>query len=229
MTDTVKHSDNVNHILDSVSDKIIAKRKLKKTIIYSVILSVVVVLSSVIIMLASINANLQPNFLQGADAYRVYISNVEKSYIDEDSKNYEKFLEEYNGQFYTSILAGMFTGRLSAYEIQETNTQFYSNNAEKSGMSSTLKSELGSNYIKLIFNQERNVLNKNGSIYYSKEYTKDQYELKFKDCYLKLDSEDTDTMTFYLGTQDPDWGNKTVITKIVVKASSFGLYEYFTA
>ena len=152
MEQTVEKQEKVDNILDSVSDKILAKRKLKRTIISSVILSVVVIISAVFISLASISCSLHPNFLRNADGYRVFIGGTEKTYIDEDSNGYDDFMKEYSSQFQTSILSAMFTGRLGGYEIKESDTPFYSNNTEKTGMSTTLSNDLGNNYIQLFSN-----------------------------------------------------------------------------
>ncbi|MBQ8909052.1 MAG: hypothetical protein IJY90_02040 [Clostridia bacterium] len=229
MEQTTQTNNNVNEILDSVSDKIIAKRKLKRTIISSVILSAIVVLSAIIISLASISVNLQPEFLMGADAYKVYHTDIsEYEYIDdEDSKKYNEFIEKYNDQFYTTILTGIFTGKLGDCKIEESKTEFY--NKSGTDLNSTLKTQLGQNYIRLMYNKEsedRVLTNGNGSTYKSTEYPKGTV-LKFKDCYLKLSDTPSNTMTFYVGTYPDGWGTPATITTITVKASSYGLYQYF--
>lgn len=217
-------NENVDKVLEQVSDQVVKKRKFKRILISSILLSIVVVISAVIISLASIKFNLQPNFLKGADAYNVYIGNNHKKYIDEDSSIYDEFMDLYNGEFETTILPAMFTGKLGAYSIEESTTIFYSNSTEKTGMSSALKSELGGNYIEFVFNEEQKVTDKDGSQYYSTRYKDGEYALKFKNCYLKLDSEKSDTMTFYLGTYD---SSKPTITKVIVQTSSNALYDYF--
>lgn len=225
MEEVTKNKDNVNQILESVNDKLIAKKKLKRTIISSVILSIIVVLSAIVISLASIHVDLYPQFLRNADRYEINMSGYNYTrHIDEDSEIYQDYLNTINSQFSESILSAMFTGKLSGYTIEESNTSFYSDNSAKTGMTTSLSNLVGNNYIHLVFNQEQSVTDGKGNQYYSTNYKKDDFELKFKDCYLKLDSESS-TTTFYVGTYDPDWGKAATITTIIVQASSSDLYD----
>ena len=219
----VQTNENVDDVLQSVSDKIIAKRKLKRTIISSVLLSVVVILASIVIALAGIKVDMQPNFIGKADAYSVYIGGVNKKYFDTDSKTYDAFHEELDKVFDTNYLTALFSGKLDCYTIEETKVQFYSDET-RTNLSSSLKTELGSNYVRFVYNEEQKVTNKDGSQYYSTEYKANTYALKFKDCYLKLDSTGEEQLTFYLGTYDY---SKPMITKVIVKTNSASLYEYF--
>lgn len=220
----VQTNQNVDDVLQSVSDKIIAKRKLKRTIISSVLLSIVVVLASIVLILAGIKVDMQPNFIGKADAYSVYISGVNKQYFDTDSKSYDKFHEELDKNFETNYLTALFSGKLDCYTIEETKTQFYADEARTSP-SSALRSELGSNYVRFVYNEEQQVTNRDGSQYYSTQYKANTYALKFKDCYMKLDPSIDGQLTFYLGTYDY---SKPMITKVIVKTSSAALYEYFS-
>ena len=216
-------NDNVKQILESVDDKIIAKKKFKRTIISSVILSAVVVLSAIIISLASINTSVYPRYLNKADSYDIHISN-QQVYIDEDSNNYQEFLTEYSEIFTSSILNAMFTGKLGEALPQESKTSFYSNGTEKTGMSSQLKSSLGNEYVKIHFNEEQSLTYKNGAQYYSNRYENREFALKFKDCYVKLDKNNSSTIDFFVGTYDPAWGINATITQVTINASSSDLY-----
>ena len=219
----VQTNENVDNVLQSVSDKIIAKRKLKRTIISSVLLSVVVILATIVIALAGIKVDMQPNFIGKADAYSVYIGGVNKQYFDTDSKSYDKFHEELDKVFETNYLTALFSGKLDCYTIEETKIQFYSDDA-RTTPSSALRTELGTNYVRFVYNEEQNVTHPNGAQYYSTEYKANTYALKFKDCYMKLDSSLDGQLTFYLGTYDY---SKPMITKVIVKTNSAALYEYF--
>ena len=221
MTNT---NENIDEVLSDVNDQVAKKRKFKKTLISSIILSVVVVICAVVISLASIKIDLRPNFLSGADAYNVYINGTHKRYLDEDSVSYQEFIDTFNASVETTILPAMFSGRLGGYTIEESKTTFYGNSASKTGMSSALKNELGNSYIEFVFNAEQKVTHKDGSQYYSTEYKDGYYALKFQHCYLKLDKEESNTMTFFLGTYDT---SNATITKVVVKADSNVLYQYF--
>ena len=220
----VQTNENVDDVLQSVSDKIIAKRKLKRTIISSVLLSVVVVLASIVLAMAGIKVDMQPSFIGKADAYSVYISGANKQYFDTDSKSYDKFHEQLDQACELSYLSALFSGKLGGYTIEETKVQFYADEA-RTTPSSALKTELGSNYVRFIYNDEQIVTNKDGSQYYSTQYKANTYALKFKDCYMQLNSDESGQLTFFLGTYDY---SKPMITKVVVNTNSAALYEYFT-
>ena len=191
MTQANQHATN---ILDSVDDKLIAKRKFKRTVISSIILSVIVVLSAVIISLASININIQPSFMKNADGYAVYLNNeYSKHFGETHPERYEAFMEEYNSLFTTNVLAGMFTGKLSKYQISKPGNNFYTSSGE---LVREMKDNLGSNYIQISFNGPQTLKYKNGSNYRIAAYKK--ADIKFEDCYLKLDSNDDSKLTFYV-------------------------------
>ena len=214
-----------NESFDFVSDKIIAKKKQKKIIISSVILALVLIVSALVITFANINYDLKPKFLSNADAYDVYLSGNVVSY-DKGDESYDEFMKEYNEIFDISCLSALFSGKIGRYSVDETNFEFY--NSYKSGevvgtgISSNLKNSLGSKYIHLIFNTEQKMLTKEGKQYYTSNHSS-RHPLYFQDCYLRLDSTETDSMTFFVGTY---YTSKATITKINVKASSFELYEY---
>ncbi|MBP3344820.1 MAG: hypothetical protein J6K97_01285 [Clostridia bacterium] len=223
MEEMVQTKESVDMVLESVSDQIVAKRKKKRRIIYSAILSIVLALSALIITFSCVNYNLKPKFLNNVQGYYVNLAGGQKTYIDEDHKDYEDFIQEYESAFKTTYMTALFSGKINSYDIEETNLKFYSNSTSKTGIHSDWSKELGSNYIELIFNGQKKLLTQSGKQYYSKTYAQGKHPLSFEHCYLKLDATETDTMTFYLGTY---YNETPKLTKVVVKASSNGIYEF---
>ena len=155
MEEMVQTKESVDMVLESVSDQIVAKRKKKRRIIYSAILSIVLALSALIITFSCVNYNLKPKFLNNVQGYYVNLAGGQKTYIDEDYKDYEDFIQEYESAFKTTYMTALFSGKINSYDIEETNLKFYSNSTSKTGIHSDWSKELGSNYIELIFNGQK--------------------------------------------------------------------------
>lgn len=221
-------NDDIDTVLNSVSDEYISKKKRKRKITYSTLLSVLLAIATIIIVLASIRVDLKPSFLTHPSSYSIYISGSEKMYIDETSEEYEEFYKAYSNSFNVSYLSALFTGKLGEYKIEESpdkGNKFYANETNKTGISSTLSTALGSNYIKLEYFEEQQVKKANGDTYYSAYNSVE--ELRFEDVYFPLNTENKDSdLTFYLGTVGA--GNGYTITKITVRANTFALYEFAT-
>lgn len=216
----------VEHVLNSVSDEYLNKKKRTRTITYSALLSVILALATIIIILSSIRVDLKPKFISDPSSYSIYISGTEKMYIDEGSEEYEEFYKAYKDSFNISYLSALFTGKLGAYKIEESTNQFYSNGTAKTGMSNILKTALGNNYVKLSYATEQQVKKANGDIYYS-IYHSTEYDLKYEDVYFTLNTENKDSnLTFYFGTTGT--GSGYTITKISVRANTYALYDFVT-
>ncbi len=212
-------------ILQSVSDEYLQKKKRKKNIIYTTILSVLLAIATIIIVMSSITVGLKPAFIGNPTSYTIYINGSEKKYIDETYEKYDEFYKIYSQSFNVSYLSALFTGKLGGYEIEETLDNFYSKANEKTGISSTLSSALGSNYVKLEFASERPVKKANGEVYTSKWNTNCQ--LVFDDVYFTINSTNQDNdLTFYFGTKGAGAGY--TITKISIRANTSALYEFAT-
>jgi len=220
--DQVKE-ENIDNVLSSVNDEYLSKKKRIKKITYSIILSIVFALATIIIVMSSIRVDLKPTFINNPSSYSVYIAGTEKMYIDETSKEYDEFYSLYNNSFNISYLTALFTGKLGSYKIEETLEDFYSNESTKTGMSSALKTSIGNNYIKLSYTEAQQLKYADGKDYYS-AYNSTK-ALIYEDVYFTLNTENKDSdLTFYFGTKGAT--SKHTITKITVRANTFALYLF---
>lgn len=220
-----KQENSVEDVMQSVSDEYIAKKKRKRKITYSSILSVLFAIATIIIVMSTIRVDLKPSFVANPTIYEISISGKTET-LDEgmaDQERFEEFYKIYNQSFNVSYLTALFTGKLGGYEVNETLNKFYSNENTQAGMSQSLSDQLGNNYIKLSYATEHTIKNSNGSTYYSDYNT--ACELKFEDVYFPLNTEDKDSeLTFYFGTTGIGMGY--TITTITVRANTFALYEF---
>lgn len=224
----VVKEENVDEVLSSVNDEYIAKRKRNRKISFSIISFLVLALAVVIIVMSSVKVNLKPEFIDDAISYRITINNVDKLLLDQSSEEFDDFDKLFDETFSINYLTALFSGKLGGYEIKsedETTNYFYSDTKNNTGMSSSLKSSLGSNYVRVKFADEKQVKYSNGKVYKS-QYNSNA-DLKFDELYFALsNSEQTETLTFYLGTRG--YLSGTRITKITVQANTYSLYEFVT-
>ncbi len=216
-------SQNVDNVLNSVSDEYLKKKRRNKKIILSVISAVVLALVVVIIILACVKVNLKPHFLSRPTNIQIYTNNS-LTYVTTDD-NYDDFYSVYEDSFYSTVLTALFTGNLGDYKIVEGATQsFYSDAANRQGMSSALQNYLGSNYVHLFYAQEQTLYNADGSVYYSNRNT-NQYSFSYQDVYFNLtDTNNESELTFYFGAY---YGSSTPkIISITVRANSYAIYDY---
>ncbi len=215
--------EKADNVLETVSDEYLRKKKRNNRIIFSVISFVVLALAIVIITLSCVRIDLKPYFISEPTSIMVYINNSWR--FTPNDENYEEFYDIYDSSFNSSIMTALFTGKLGAYEIEEGPTQaFYSNASERRGMSDTLKSLLGDNYVHLHYGQEQQLYNADRSIYYSNRNT-NEYNLSYVDVYFNISSENVDhELTFYFGAY---YGSNTPkIVSITIRANTFALYDY---
>ena len=231
MEDVKDTSQNVDSVLDSVSDEYLKKRKRNKKITLSIISAVVFALVVVIIVLACVKVNLKPYFLSRPSNIQVYTNNS-LTYVTTD-ENYDDFYGVYEDSFCSTILTAMFTGNLGDYKIVEGATQaFYSDSTNRQGISSTLQSYLGSNYVHLFYAQQQTLYNADGSVYYSNRNT-NQYYFTYQDVYFNItDTNNESELTFYFGacytTEEGQSALSPKIISITVRANSYAIYDYVT-
>lgn len=229
MEDVKDTSQNVDNVLDSVSDEYLKKRKRNKKITLSIISAVVFALVVVIIVLACVRVNLKPYFLSRPSNIQVYINNT-LSYAPTDEA-YDDFYAVYEDSFYSTVLTAMFTGNLGDYKIVESGRQsFYSDATNRQGISSTLQSYLGSNYVHLFYAQEQTLYNADGSVYYSNRWS-NRYYFTYQDVYFNLtDTNNESELTFYFGacytTESGQTSDTPKIISITVRANSYAIYDY---
>lgn len=222
--------DNVEVLLNSVSDEYLAKRKRIRIISYSIISFVIFALSLIIIVMSSVKVDLRPSFIgKGASSYKIVINNSSNpininQYIDE--KKYNEFTDLYLKSFQSQYLTALFTGRLKGYNIiEEPQNYFYSDTQNSNGISSTLKKYLGENYVGLHYDEPKQILNSNGSVYYS--LINSNTTLTFNDVYFNLNTSDAENeLVFYLGAFGYLSRGEARIVKISVRANTYDLYKY---
>ncbi len=218
-------TNDVDSVMNSVSDEYLKKKKRTRNIVYTTILSVLLAVAMIVIVMSSITVGLKPSFIGNPSSYSIYINGSEKKYIDESSAEYDEFYDIYSKSFNVSYLSALFTGKLGGYQIEETLDAFYSNSTDKTGISNALSTLLGSNYVKLEFAGEKPIKKANGEVYKSIYNT--NCELVFEDVYFTINSENADKdLTFYFGTTGIGMGY--TITKISIRANTSALYEFAT-
>lgn len=232
--ETIEQNENVDKVLTSVSDEYLRKKKRNKIITFSSISLFVLALAIVIITLSCVKIDLKPFFIADpTNNAEVYIDNkLEFTTIDDASE--QEFLEIYEDSFKTSILTAMFTGKLGDYEINEekTSVKFYSDTTNGSGMSDTLKNNLGSNYVHLYYGTSQRLYSADGSLYYSNANT-NEYQLSYNDVYFNISSENHEhELTFYFGAYCEDGQYisrpKAKIVSITIRANTYSLYKFVT-
>ncbi len=221
-------NENVDNLLNSVSDEYLAKKKRTRIISYSIISAIVLVLAVIVIVMSCVKVDLKPQFLGRALSYRVTVSNREVLTLDENSDEYQEFNDEFARAFQSQYLTALFTGKLGGYKIEETNNNFYSSSTSTSP-SSSLTSEIGENYVRVMFDDTKQILNSDGSVYYTQINTNKTFT--FNEMYFKLNIKDSgEETTLYLGgiTQTENGKDVVKIVKINVRANTYKLYKMAT-
>lgn len=218
--------NDVDKVLNSVSDEYLSKKKRKRQITYSSLLSIIFIIATIIIVMSSVRVDLKPQFIENPTSYSIYINKDPKVRIDETDEDYEEFYEKYQNSFNVSYLTALFTGKLGAYKIEETRDDFYLNESGKTGISTALSNALGENYVWLSYLNEQQMKSADGKVYYS-VFNTNEYELKYEDVYFNISNKNEDAeLTFYFGTTGAGLGY--TITKITVRANTYSLYEFAT-
>ena len=221
-------NENVDNLLNSVSDEYLAKKKRTRIISYSIISAIVLVLAVIVIVMSCVKVDLKPQSLGRALSYRVTVSNREVLTLDENSDEYQEFNDEFARAFQSQYLTALFTGKLGGYKIEETNNNFYSSSTSTSP-SSSLTSEIGENYVRVMFDDTKQILNSDGSVYYTQINTNKTFT--FNEMYFKLNIKDSgEETTLYLGgiTQTENGKDVVKIVKINVRANTYKLYKMAT-
>ena len=220
---------NDNKMLDIVSDEYIAKRKKRRIITYSSISLVAVLLSLAIIILACININIKPNFLNDNQiTYEVYLESRTPTFnLEQTNTKYKEFSKLMDDVFKVPLLTAMFTGRLGGYEINQEITgedgktlKFYSSTSTKT-ISSSLRDKLNTSYIRVKFAHPIKLTDKKGKEVKSK-YISD-YTLTFDELYFSIyNTNQEHEVSLYLATVY----DTPTITEVKLKFNTYKLYEF---
>ena len=204
------------------------QNKIKQTKIFlSIFLAFVFVLSTLIITFSCVNYSSRPTFVLQPSYIEVSLDGRTINF-DGENDEYDEVFSLYKKSFDYSYLTAIFTGSRD-YKITETTDKFYSSysNSVGTGMSTTLKNNLGSDYIHFHYVTEQTIYSSNGSVYNTASKTDGSVALTYFDVYFKISAEnELNDVTFYFGTlgiaQQPR------ITSLTVKANTSKLCNYIS-
>ena len=221
--------NNVDQLLDSVSDAYLAKKKRTRIISFSIISFIVFALVVSIIVLSCIKVDLRPKFIDKGASYEIHISGQNNLNINPTitREEYDKFNELFLNSFKTQYLSALFTGKLGGYEVKESTKEFfYSNTSAATGMTTELQSYVGDNYVKITYDQPIEIKNSKGKTCYTEfDTTK---PLMFEDVYFPLNTVDAERdLVFYLGGFGYVSKGNARIVKVSVRANMYDIYNYF--
>lgn len=223
----VKDNLAVNETLESVSDRILNKKKKKRKITLAIISAVVLIIAIAIITLASIKVDLKPYFIVEPSRYTVVFDGKTVGNYSQDDEGYQKLNKELKNSFVQPVLTAIFNGQLGGYNINEGSLgeKFYNDSQAQTGMSSALSSYVGSSYIQLHYGIEQTMFNDDKSVFYSSIYT-NKYELKYVDIYIPI-QESSENVTIYFGTYG-EHVQSAYISSITIKVNTAQIYDYIS-
>ncbi len=220
-----QNNENVENVLNSVSDAYLAKKKRNRIISFSIISAIIFALAISIIVMSCIKVDLRPQFMGRVSSYRVTIAGSNAMTLVEDTQEYDEFNKIYLDSFQTQYLSALLTGRLGGYTIQDTQYDFYAKNSQTAPSSELLK-RLGDNYVRVSFAEDKQVLKSNGKIFKS-SFNSDK-SFSFNEMYFNLNTENNQTETMlYLGGK-LEGTDAVRIIEINVRANTYDLYKFAT-
>ena len=212
--------------MQTIDDIYVAKVRKRRIITNSILLSLCLLLAIAIIVLAVLRIDLKPRFDATPDYVYIKVDtdSEEKNFAKSDEETYNQFMNVYNNSLSTSVLTSIFTGNVYGYVVQWSDNSFYQtySNGVGRGMSSSLSTSLGSNYVHFYFTQPQSIYLSNGEILDGRY---DGKEITYHDCYFSISSdENLAQVDFYFGVLD--YRSSPITVKISVEAQSFELYEF---
>ncbi len=209
----------------SVQDQYLEKKRKTRKITFSIILALVVAVAIIFITLGCVNVDIRPQFVTKADQVTIYREGNSNINIDKQSQIYQQFDELYKNMFNVPYLTAAFSGATGGYTIDEGKiiSNWYTN-ANETTVSSDVTNVLGTNYVKLHFNQLKTLVKADGSEYIS---IFNRNKLTYQDVYFAINEEDiVKDFTFLFATKGNN-DERTTITKITLKANTSSLFEEF--
>ena len=205
-----------NLIEKTYAEQIAEKSKKKKLIISIVSLSLVLMISIMFIVMATVNIDLKPSVIKHPD--RIYFNSKTSSQYIATTDEYKDFMEEYDKVFGISYLSALFSGRLGGYEIVE----------DKLVSKDLTEKLVNQNYVTFVYlNDKITLTNSNGKTYYSKynsNYSIDFYEVTFA---LSNKNEIEDISMYLKYDLQDSSGDVTRYAEVKLKANTYGLYEIY--
>lgn len=215
----------VDPTLDAISgpniDELYLQHRAKKKKMYYIIgIAVAFLLALVIVIMACVPLDLRPGFITKPNDVVVYSEDIPSGSTSMDDasehqEGYNTFIGIYNNMFRISLLSALFTGHLGGYVIDETVQEFDTS-------TSNLQAMMGSNFVKLHFDNEMKFKFSNGKDYVSK--FDESYKLTFQNVYFPFSKDNkVNDVTFYFET----FGNRSraTITKITLRANTYLIYD----
>lgn len=211
------------------TDKIVRAKK-KKKIATLISLCAFFALAVVIIVLATVPANLRPNCVSN-DFYQAkfYTSGSTDAAVgsvlkaDEKDK-YESLVKDLNESFAQSYISAIFSGSLSRYDVEEKKYNTFE---------TTAKTDIGSSkYVELLYSEAQTFTNRNGSKYQTNASTSDKWTITFKKVYIVIDEQNgfKDTSVYICADYTYDDGETTTqdngkYIKITIRANTYKIFE----
>ncbi len=218
-------NENVENVLNSVSDAYLAKKKRSRIISFSIISGIILALAIAIIVMSCIKVDLYPKFMGKVSSYQVNISGSTPMTLVENTDDYDEFNNIYLETFQTQYLTALFTGRLGGYTLQDTQYDFYAKNSQ-TVISDELRKRLGENYVKVSFAEDKQILNSNGSIFKSSFNTDKSFT--FNEMYFSINTKNSQSdTTLYLGGK-LEGTDAVRIIEINLRANTYDLYKFAT-
>ncbi len=220
-----QENENVDKVLNSVSDAYLAKKKRTRIISYSITSAIILILAVTIIVLSCIKIDLYPKFMGRVSSFRVTLSGYTSMTMVENTEEYDDFNKIYLESFQTQYMTAIFTGKVGGYSIQDTQYDFYAKNS-KTAPSSELLKKLGDNYVRVSFAEESKILKSNGKVFKS-SFNSDK-SFTFDEMYFNLNTKNSQSeTTLFLGGK-LEGTDAVRIVEINVRANTYDLYKFAT-
>ena len=216
--------------MTSMQEAYLEKTRKTRKITFSLILALVLAIAIIVTTFACVKVDIRPKFVTAPDQVAIYRDGKSNLNFDSSTDIYKDFDEIYNKMFNISYLSAIFSGRLGGYKIVENagnNGQIMNwyTNSNETTMNSELASALGSNYVKLHFDEEKRLKNSDGSEYVSINNL--SYVLTYHDIYFAISEENViQDFTFYIAVKGNN-DKRTTVSKITLSANTSSLYEEF--
>ncbi len=229
MEEKAVNNQHVDNVLKSVSDEILAKKKRKRIISFSIITFLCFALVVTIVTMSVVRVNLKPYFIKPSNEIEVTIDSTKTTFEKSlNETNYNKVAKHIDDSFISTYLSALFAGDAGAYKIEEsTSEKFYltfsSTTGEGSGIHQNLSSKLGKNYVHFQYDSLQKLYSANGKEYTSVIVQGDQ-TIEYRDVYFTLSSEDAWTeTTFYFGSCT---NRANALLSITVSANTYAVYQF---
>lgn len=228
MEEKTVNNAQVDNVLQSVSDEILAKKRRKRLISFSVISFLCLALVITVVTMSVVNINVKPYFIKPSNEIVVTINGTKTTFVKSlNEKDYNKVTTLIDNSFANNYLSSLFSGELGGYDIVENDEQFYSTfsstTKEGSGIHKNLSDKLSQTYVHFRYDDLQTLYSSNGKAYTSIKEHEDK-TIEYRDIYFTISSEDVRTQTtFYFGSCT---NRQNKMFSITVNANTYQLYQF---